>query len=299
MPNVDLNPVFIVGAGRSGTTLLYRLLSMNEQVGFISNYDSSYPMFSVYNYIFRYLSPGVGMRLNTWFDKDGNAYFADRPWLKKWVPTPKEGEEIYKFCGLSLGSCSHLPSDAVQKKLRNVFEIMQQSKNTPVILSKRTANNRRIPCLMQAFPEAKFIFLVRDGRAVAHSLEKVKWWNEHPLWWQDYQTPRVLVARGGDNLALAARDWIYANKAVTEALADVSATQKLEVRFEDLVKDSYAVSRKMCKFMGVPMTSQFKKSLKKLDLSPKSKSWKDEWSPVQQYMVEEIQDEWLSRFGYK
>jgi len=293
------NPVFICGAGRSGTTLLYRLLCMNEQVGFVSNYDAQFLWTKLPNLFFQHYPPNVELRLKSWFDRDGNAYFADRPWIKKMVPTPKEGEGLYTHCGLSLKSCERLPSVEVKDKLRQTFEGLQASKGTPVLLSKRTANNRRIPCLAEAFPEAKFIHMIRDGRSVAHSLERVKWWPDHALWWHDYQTPRQLVERGGSHLALAAKDWVKGNRAISKGLTDISRAQVLEIRYEELLKNPHATTRLLFKFMGVPMTSGFKKALKKLDLSEREENWSNSWDQVQQYVVDEIQSEDLTRYGYK
>ncbi len=85
---------FLVGAGRSGTTLLQKLLCLHPRVAYISNYENR----------FSWLPDGLACgaiagrldaKLGAWFDRGGNAYFSNRPWFKKIFPTPHEGEAIF------------------------------------------------------------------------------------------------------------------------------------------------------------------------------------------------------------
>ena len=58
-------------------------------------------------------------------------------------------------------------------RLRTAFARVQASAGGDCLVSKRIANNRRIPVLVEAFPDARFVNLVRDGRAVAYSLTAI------------------------------------------------------------------------------------------------------------------------------
>ena len=92
---------FLVGAGRSGTTLLHKLLCLHPQIAYISNYENRFSWFPD-GLAGRAIAGRLEGKLNAWFDKGGNAYFVKRPWLKKLFPTPHEGESVFASCGIPL-----------------------------------------------------------------------------------------------------------------------------------------------------------------------------------------------------
>ena len=190
---------FIVGAGRSGTTLLYKLLCLHPEVAYISNYENR----------LSWLPGGIAGRsvnwrledkLHAWFKQGGNAYFTGRPLRKKMFPTPHEGESVFASCGVPLyPSRDELPDEETARRLRARFEGIRRRAGASTFLSKRTANNRRIRYLNAIFPDARFVHLVRDGREVARSLASVSWWDRHRVWW-DGRTAIEMENAGEDRL---------------------------------------------------------------------------------------------------
>ena len=150
---------FIVGAGRSGTTLLYKLLCLHPEVAYISNYENR----------LTWLPDGIAARsvnwsmehkLRAWFNQGGNAYFTSRPLLKKAFPTPHEGESVFKACGVPLYPArGELPDDETARRLRGRFERIRRRAGARTFLSKRTANNRRIRYLAAIFPDARYVHI--------------------------------------------------------------------------------------------------------------------------------------------
>ena len=198
---------FLVGAGRSGTTLLYKLLCLHPQIAYISNYENR----------FGWIPGGLACRavagrpqdkVQAWFNERGNAYFVNRPWLQKVFPAPHEGESVYRSCGVPLfPEPDYVPPARTGKCLRCRFERIRRRSGAALLLSKRTANNRRIHLLSAIFPEARYVHLVRDGREVTQSLSAVEWWNEHTVWW-DGRTPLEMEQAGEPRLAICARNWV-------------------------------------------------------------------------------------------
>ena len=86
------------------------------------------------------------------------------------------------------------------------------------------------------FPDARFVSLVRDGRAVAVSLSHVDWWATSRVWFYD-GTPVQWAAEGRDPWELCARNWVEELDAVDAGLAQVPEDQVLHVRYEDLLGD--------------------------------------------------------------
>ena len=151
--------VFLLGAGRSGTTLLYKILSLHQSVSYLSNYLNRYPKYYFLAYLQRVLNQLPEYKRKSWFKEQGDAYFNHRrKWLHSIAPTPSEAESVYASFNIPL-----LLTDgySVQLKaaecLRDKFERIRRISGGQVLLTKRTSNNRRIPILRQIFPDAKYI----------------------------------------------------------------------------------------------------------------------------------------------
>src|SRR6202035_2477728 len=101
-----------------------------------------------------------------------------------------EGEPLFRHCGMVQFEWEHEATPLEQQKaLRRSFSAIRRSSGAVVVVNKRIANNRRIPQLLAAFPDARFVSIVRDGRAVAYSLSRVDWWDDDIVWWYG-GTPR-------------------------------------------------------------------------------------------------------------
>jgi LPS sulfotransferase NodH len=263
---------FIVGAGRSGTTLLYKLLCLHPEVAYISNYENR----------LGWLPDGIAARtvnwrmedkLRAWFNQGGNAYFTSRPLLKKAFPTPHEGESVFKACGVPLYPArGEVPDDETARRLRGRFERIRRRADARTFLSKRTANNRRIRYLSAIFPDARFVHLMRDGREVARSLAAVSWWDRHRVWW-DGRTAIEMENAGEDRLAICARNWVREFEEVRAQLASVDSSQILELRYEELLQDPVHHLEKVLQFLGLEPLACYRATIRSLNLRPTPSSW--------------------------
>lgn len=296
-----METIFLLGAGRSGTTLLYKLLCLHEQVGFISNYNVRFPAWVPAGYLGRLTSHSPILKLYGWFDGSGGAYFNNRPLLKKIIPSPREGEEIYKRCGIPpIPAEGERLGDDSSECLFESFQRLRAQQGARVLLTKRTANNRRIAQLRQVFPEAGFISLVRDGRAVASSLINVEWWrkDKHKVWW-DGRTVNQMLADGEDELEIAARNWLHETEAIQAGLADVPDKYVHTLRYESLMQDPLAELERVFSFMGLAMNPRLAQTVASLGLELRPEKWLREWDPSTRARVERIQGDMLSRLGYE
>src|SRR5439155_6926406 len=76
-----------------------------------------------------------------------------------------------------------LTQDLVER-FRRFFEVRARAQRKPVFVHKFTGWPRA-RLIHAAFPEARFVHVVRDGRAVAASLVRMPWWKgrEGPSGW--------------------------------------------------------------------------------------------------------------------
>lgn len=299
--NQKNNFVFLLGAGRSGTTLLYKMLSAHCEVAYLSNYLKRFPEWPSLANLQRLLNKFPKYKRKVWFQEHGGAYFNEhRKRLQSIVPTPSECEPVYASCGIPLTPAEDyclLPHTA--NCLRERFERILHASGAEVLLSKRISNNRRIPILKQIFPNAKYIHLVRDGRAVAHSLLQVKWWNDHTLYWTG-KSPSQMVAEGADPIELAAQNWVEGMRSIEQGIALIQKGQLLEVQYDELLRDPYGQLQHILDFMGVNPQADavFWEIIESLHLSPRQEAWSRNWTEQELNKVLTLQGDTLRRWGF-
>lgn len=128
------NPLFIIGCGRSGTTMLTSLLRNHKDICSFSEANEIWDP--------------EGYR---WFNKNLN-----RPPI--WYD-PIKYTEVWRdyFNG------------NYRKQLKNIFGCYQFISRKKIFLNKSPMNTFRISDIFEIFPDARFIHIIRDGRAVAFS----------------------------------------------------------------------------------------------------------------------------------
>jgi len=259
--------VFLVGAGRSGTTLLYKLLCLHPDVAYISNFENRYRWFPD-GIAARAVSGRADQKLRAWFNQRGNAYFTNRPLFLKAFPTPHEGESVFEACGVPLFPArGELPDEKTSQCLRERFDRIRRGARARTFVSKRTANNRRIEYLSAIFPQARFVNLVRDGREVARSLASVSWWDRHRVWW-DGRTALEMEHAGEERLAICARNWVREFEEVRAQLASVDPSRIMELRYEALLHDPVHHLEQILQFLGLERLASFHATIRSLNLRP-------------------------------
>jgi Sulfotransferase family len=293
-----LGPLFIVGAPRSGTSLLYKLLCLHPEVAWISNWSRRAPAAPAVAGLNRLARRFPATRRAVWFGGDGaNAYVYGRRRAlgERLFPMPVEGEPVYRHCGIGEGPADGGPAQAA--RLRRAFAGLRRWGGGRVLVSKRIANNQRIPLLAAAFPEARFVHLLRDGRAVAYSLSRVDWWENGVVWWYG-DTPRHWREQGGDPWELAAAHWVRELASIEEGLAAVPPDRRLELRYEELVRAPVAVLQRVARFAGLADDPGWTAELGRLRYPDKNQAWAERLAPEVRARVETIQGEELRRRGH-
>ena len=125
------SPVFIIGCGRSGTTILGNTLSQHNQIKYLNErrdlWHKSYPEFDIWNR-----------------KKKKLKIYAD------------EKDFILRK----------------HKKLSFLFFKEQVLSESKILLEKLPINSFRLNFLEKSFPNARYIYLTRNGLEVSRSIEK-------------------------------------------------------------------------------------------------------------------------------
>jgi len=197
----DKELVFLVGAPRSGTTWLQLLLSRSPRVATAQE-----------THLF-------------------NLFL--RPMVDKWNSDRKTAAKI--------GLTRVLSDEEFRKLLRaisgTVFAKIAQSRPSPTVILEKTPNH--VNCwreILDVWPEAHFIHIIRDPRSVVASLRVAsKTWASH--WASSRITPNC-------------ERWIAD---VTDGREIRSATQNYqEVQFQELISDGPETVMRILRKLGVP-----------------------------------------------
>ena len=211
-------PVFIVGSPRSGTTWLYHLLLSS---GDFAIYRTESRVFDV-----------IGPRFGGLRRRSDRALF-----LSKWLA----GELFFR---------SGLDADDLRTKVlegcrsagdfqRILMESIAAEQGASRWAECTPTNAFYMDAIKTAFPDARFVHMVRDGRDVALSLAQQNW--IRPYHW-DRNRHHVPAA--------VYWEWtVRAGKAGGKA----AGVDYLEVRFEDLVRDTAKALARIGEFIDHPM----------------------------------------------
>lgn len=287
MVNETLYPVFVVGSGRSGTTVLYQRLCADTDVAFV---------------------PAVaGVRPELIWPVSRIAKLV--PKLRAFQPS---NEATGLFDRVGLGSDAILangnkplgPSDMSDKQaayLRGFLASIQASHGAKrAIIIKNTGATARVDALSSVVPESRFVHIVRDGRGVAASLARVGFFPELRLWW-DGRTASELVSTYGSLEEVAIEHWSMQVKAACASLGALDPARVHQVRYDELVQSPDRVLGDIRSFIG-PELATFKSSsgFETDGISASSLDvWRERISQSKQERMWSRHGQLLREFGYE
>jgi hypothetical protein len=287
-------PVFLVGAPRSGTSLLYKALCLHPDAAWISNWVRLFPRLPQLALLNRAAPRAPELRRRVWFGGGENAYVYGerRPLWERLFPMPVEGEPLYARAGVSENGNG---AAASVEQLRAAFAAVRKAGGGTTVISKRVANNRRIPLLLEAFPDARFVEIIRDGRAVAASLSSVDWWADSVVWFAGV-TPRQWEAEGNDPWVLCARTWVEEVRATEAGLAVVRPERHRSLTYERLVADPEGVLEEVAAFAGLARGQST--WLSGVRFADRSDAWRKRLDERAVATIEGVAGDDLRRLGY-
>ncbi len=271
------SPIFIIGVGRSGTTLIRQMINSHSKIAV--PYES--------HFITKYM------------DK-----ISDYGGLQKDENLMRLLQDICKEPILDNWDYYCTPEDLMeritQRDVANIFDAFY-SLYAEHHGKRRWADKSdyldRMYQIKELYPEAKFIHIIRDGRDVANSVMKMTWGPKNLIqaadWWSTYV--RLCYSMGR---MLSPKDY-------------------MEVRYEDLVTSSEDELKRICEFIEVdfeePMLEFYKTSKKFIPQSllnqhynadtPPSKArtyaWKKEMSESDNIIFQQIAGAVLREFNYE
>jgi len=307
-----VRPIFIVGCHRSGTTVLYEALAKHPDLVYLTNASAFAPRTPILaNRLFALVRDESNEGVER-FMKDG---------LKVTYATPSEGIRVWELHAPEGGdycldeTYNNPAMDdylrlTIRKHLKHLGKPGTTLQNRR-FLNKNPDNSVRIRYLNRLFPDARFIHILRDGRAVCNSLlkfreaaadffgpehrhaksgVKVKAWGEIEKYWRD------------DPLYAAGLVWKEVIETLERDRTCIEPHRYLEVRYEDFVGEPLSYLRKLVEFCGLRWDHAVEAALTEatgnLSLGGRNDAWKKRLNSEQLDRLLTVIGPKMGEYGY-
>ena len=284
-------PIFIIGSGRSGSTVFHEILSEHPDFYWLSNLSSIFPRFPVIN---KTLMMSIDLPIINH--------------VIKRVIKPSESWNFWECYSKSFVDPIRdiVSSDVTIKEKREI-------KNALFQLSTKRRNRflgkivgwPRVGFIQEIFNDVKFIHIIRDGRAVVNSIINVDWWQG----WRgpsNWQRPDLTPAQKEEwqkynesFIALAAIEWKILMDAHEKAKEKINNNNFLEIRYENLCADPVDTLKKAIEFCELDWSTKLYGKLKKVRLNSANNKYKNDLTKDQIEILENVLHLYLMKYGYE
>jgi hypothetical protein len=285
-------PIFIVGTGRCGSTAFHKLLGLHPQLMWLSGFAEEFPSHPEWN---RRAVTAAGNPV------------VRKLFGKRIKPGENYGFWYHHAYGFAEPGRDLVAADVtprVRKQLQSVLGRMMTPQRDRLLV--KLTGWSRIGYLDEIFGDAKFIHIVRDGRAVANSVLHVNAWQWRgwygPYSWRygplSAEDEAAWLASGRSFVALAGIQWKTHTRAVETARAALDPSRFLQVRYEDFCEDALGTCRRVTEFAELRPSPEFEGNVKATPIRDTDR-WRKDLSPAQQELLTGLLREDLRRYGYE
>ena len=227
-------PIFIVGIARSGTTILYDLFTKHKDTGYVERYSNK-----LHN------KPNLFWLI---------------PWMLKYQkiryginrPRPSEGWVWNEFAE----PLEYLDETKVTEKIKQYYYKIIKTElkafNANRFVSKNPRHCLRIPWLNAIFPDAKYILIWREPKAVINSnYTKIKeeWEMEFRFPFKNYKGHKTLVEQFGNGSKFdACVNFYQYQQDILNKDKMLVKDRLIEMKYSDLVTQPIEMFKKLYKF---------------------------------------------------
>ena len=239
--------LFIVGAPRSGTTLLYQLIASTGQFGYINNLLAGsweFPVVTVSLLLRNY--PLYDFKLFTADSEFGATKHPLAPhefgyFWRRWLPIRHSGEELVE---------SIIESKENAGVFRRCLGALEDVMQKPLVF-KNLRVVSFIERISEILPMALFLWISRDSLFNAQSIliwKRVKWGGGTK--WGPIRSPIYYsLIRELDEYEQAVAEVYYAGRVIKSSLAKIHRSRYFSLNYEELCLRPHEIVKKVLKFV--------------------------------------------------
>jgi omega-hydroxy-beta-dihydromenaquinone-9 sulfotransferase len=271
-------PIFVIGTGRSGSTLFFDMFAGHPDVAWPSELLRRFP---------------TNPRLHRMAMRARSVPLFDAILGRHYGPS-----EAYPFWEVHSPGFSNPCRDLVADDVTTASEARLRTAISAVTTRTRRrfigkiTGWPRVRFLDRVFPNAIFIEVSRDPRATACSLLEVEFWDgwRGPPNWRRGALPQDLqdlwLQENRSFVALAAIECVIYQRTISECLATISADRCMKVSYTELCADPIAVFRAVIQFVGLKWAARFERRIRRTSLTNRDDQWKSKLTSAQQTILE-------------
>lgn len=251
---IENDPVFILGHWRSGTTFVHNVLSCDKQFGYNTTYQTVFPNLMLFGQSF--FKKQTSLLMPDKRPTDNMELKVDLPQEEEFALSNMLPYSFYNFWFFpkywqEYSKKYLLFEDITPKELekfKSVFERLVKVSlwNTKGsrFLSKNPPHTGRIPLLLEMFPNAKFIYLMRNPYTVFESTRSFFTNTIQPLKLEEFSNQEIQ-----DNIVKTYRD-LYFKYEKDKAI--IPEGNLIEVKFEDFEKNALEITKNIYSTLSIP-----------------------------------------------
>ena len=299
---LEHDPVFILGHWRSGTTFVHNVLSYDKHFGYCTTYQTVFPHFMMFGQGFfktfvRWIMPSKrptdGMELIP--DQPQEEEFAIQNmcpynYYNFWVFPKRMKEYARKY--LTFDEATEEEKLAFRENFQKLVRISLWNTRGTQFLSKNPPHTARVKEILKMFPNAKFIYLVRNPYTVFNSTHSfftntIKPLEFHTISEEEMDQNILDIYNIMDEHYLADRELIPEGNLI-------------EVKFEDFEADAMGMTEKIYRELSLPGFEEARPAMERY-VGAKRGYKKNKYDYPRQ-LIDKVNEHWghvIDRYGYE
>ncbi|MBP5769951.1 MAG: sulfotransferase [Bacteroidaceae bacterium] len=251
---LEHDPLFILGHWRSGTTFVHNIFAQDKHFGHTTTYQTVFPHLMMFGQGF--IKPIMNFFIPDHRPTDGMELTPDLPQEEEFAlsnTTPYSYYDFWYFPKRMLDYCdryltfekiSEAEKRAYQDAFMKIVKISLWNTGGTQYLSKNPPHTGHVQALVEMFPDAKFIYLMRNPYTVFESTRSFFTQTIAPLKLQDVSDDQIEMN------AIEVYPRLY--RAYQQQKKCIPEGHLYEVKFEDFEHDAYAVTKDIYEKLNLP-----------------------------------------------
>ncbi|MFI3327738.1 MAG: sulfotransferase [Rikenellaceae bacterium] len=298
---IEQDPVFVLGHWRSGTTFVHNVLSCDPQFGYTTTYQTVFPnVMLVGQWLFKWVMgkvmpdkrPVDGLELQPDLPQEEEFALANMmpySYYNFWLFP----QDMMEYCDkyLLFNDTTELELSTFEESFKKLIRISMYNTGGTRYLSKNPPHTGRVKELLKIFPNAKFVYLMRNPYTVFESTKSFFTKTIQPLKFHEREDKHIEK----DFVEIYSRmyDKYQADKAL------IPAGNLIEMKFEDFEADPVGMTQKIYETLSLEGFEEAQEAMEAYAGGKKGhKKNKYKYAPQTVKIVEEKWSRALKDWGY-